>query len=83
MGCHAMPLTTRLISYNLCHLRNVYLTFDHQVLFTQLLPRKAEDFPRGGKYPKHVILSTNLAYLQSKNILLVGSTFVLDSVAEH
>ena len=28
------------------------------------LPREAEDFPRGGKYPKDVPLSTFLAYLQ-------------------
>ena len=30
----------------------------------QPLPRKAEDFPRGGKYPIYVNLPTFLAYLQ-------------------
>ena len=28
------------------------------------LPREAEDFPRGGKYPKDVPLPTFLAYVQ-------------------
>ena len=32
----------------------------HQVLPTQPLPRKAEDFPSGGKHPKHVLLLTYL-----------------------
>ena len=32
----------------------------HQVLPTQPLPKKAEDFPRGGKHPKHVPLLTCL-----------------------
>ena len=33
----------------------------HQVPPTQHLPREAEDFPRGGKHSKHVLLLTYLA----------------------
>ena len=33
----------------------------HQVFPIQPLPRKAEDFPRGGKHSKHVLLLTYLA----------------------
>ena len=29
-----------------------------------IIPREAEDFPRGGKYPKDMSLSTFLAYLK-------------------
>ena len=36
----------------------------HEVLPTQPLPREAEVFPRGGKYPKDLSLSILLAYLQ-------------------
>ena len=36
----------------------------HQVFPIQPLPRKAEDFPRGGKHSKHVLLLTYLAWLQ-------------------
>ena len=43
-------------------------TIGHQVLPTQPLPREAEDFHRGGKYPKHMPLPTNLASLQPKVI---------------
>ena len=39
-----------------------------QVFPTQLLPREAEDFPRGSKYPKDVPLSTYLDNLQQKDI---------------
>ena len=35
----------------------------HQVLPTQSLPREAEDFSRGSKYPKHVPLPAHLDYL--------------------
>ena len=42
----------------LCH------AIGHQVLPTQLLPREAEDFPRGGNHSKHVPLLTYLAWLQ-------------------
>ena len=38
--------------------RTPYHTFGCQVCPTQLLPRHAEDFPRGGKYTKNVSVST-------------------------
>ena len=40
----------------------------HQALPTQPLPRKAKDFPRSGKYPKHVPLLTYLPSLPPKGI---------------
>ena len=62
----------------------------HQVLPTQTLPRKAEDFPRGENHSKHVPLPTYLAWLQpiyyssrfvfthvkTTNILLVVKTLI-------
>ena len=42
----------------------------HEILLTQLLLRDAEDFPRGGKYLKHVCLSTYFVYLQPNGINL-------------
>ena len=42
------------------------LHFGHQVLPTHFLPSEAEDLPWGGKYCKHVLLPTYLAYLQPK-----------------
>ena len=36
----------------------------HQILPTQHLPRKAEDFPRGGNHSKHMPLLTCFAWLQ-------------------
>ena len=57
----------------------------HQMLPTLPLPRGVDNFPRGGKYSKHVLLLTYLAWLQAiannsrlifnrvkiKNVLLV------------
>ena len=40
----------------------------HQVLPTHPLPREAEDFLRGDKYPQHVAMATYLAYLPAKSI---------------
>ena len=40
----------------------------HQILPTQPLPRKEEDFSRGRKYPKDVPLLTYLAYFSPKVI---------------
>ena len=42
----------------------------HQVLPTQPLPRKAEDFVRGDKHPKHVPLLTHLILFSPKRYLL-------------
>ena len=54
--------------YSLCSTYVTYRTpcyaIDHKVLPTQPLPREAEDFPRGGKYPKDVRLPTCLDYLE-------------------
>ena len=41
-----------------CHANN------YQVLLTQPLHRKTEDFPRNGKHSKHVLLLTYLTWLQ-------------------
>ena len=46
---------------HLCDLQDAMPRHDHQVLLTQPLPRKAEDFPRGGNHSKHVLLPTYLA----------------------
>ena len=37
-------------------------TIGHKVISTKPLPKKAQDFHRGGKHPKHVLLLTNLTY---------------------
>ena len=59
----------------LCH------AIGHQVLPTQLLPREAEDFPRGDKYFNHVsLLTANL--LPTKWYYLVGFIYVLGAAAE-
>ena len=39
--------------------RTSYHSIGHQVLSTQPLPREAQDFPRGRKYPKDVPLLTS------------------------
>ena len=44
--------------------RTSYGAIDPQILLTQPLPTEDKDFPRGGKYPKHVCLLTYLAYLR-------------------
>ena len=61
----------------LCH------AIGHQVLPTQPLPKEAEDFPRGNKYPKYAytvrLLATGLInnsellfkYVKIMNVLLV------------
>ena len=41
-----------------------YHAIGYQVFPKQPLPREAEDFLRGGKYPKDVPLPTYLDYLQ-------------------
>ena len=50
------------------HLRSPCRAIGHLALPTQPLPREAEDFPSGGKYPKHVLLPTNLADVLAKGI---------------
>ena len=40
----------------------------HEVQSAQSLPRKSEDFPRGGKYPEDFLLPTQLDYLQLTGI---------------
>ena len=55
----------------LCH------AIGHQVLPTQPLPREVEDFPRGGKYFKHVPPPTDLIYFSPKRVYVVGSIYVL------
>ena len=60
-----MPEVPTPISYNHCGLRDAMPRQNAPVSFpTQPIPRKAEDFPRGGKYSKDVPLPTLLAYLQ-------------------
>ena len=49
----------------------------HQMLPTQPLPRGAEDFPRNGKYFKHVPLLTYLIYFSPKGLYIVGPIYVL------
>ena len=41
----------------------------HQLLPTQPLPKEAEDFPRGGRYFKHVPPPTYLIYLSPKGYM--------------
>ena len=45
---------------DLCESRDVCHAIGHQELPTQPLPRKAEDFPRGGYYPEDASLATSL-----------------------
>ena len=54
------PLTV----WCLCGLKTPCYDIFHQVLPAQPVPREAESFPRGSKYPKDVSLPTFLAYLQ-------------------
>ena len=57
---HLLPLTqlVRLpgVTYHLLCSR--FVTYGHQVLPTQALPKEAEDFPSDGKHFKHVSLVT-------------------------
>ena len=55
----------------LCH------AIGHQVLPTQPLPRKAEDFPRGDRYFKHVPPFTHLLYFSPKELYMVGFIYTL------
>ena len=48
-----------------------YQIIGHRVLSTQPLPKRAEDFPRGGKYSTNVPLSTFLAYLQPVQLIIL------------
>ena len=53
-----------LSSHNLCDLRDTMPRQRSPLSFpTQPLPKEAEDFPRGGKYPKDVPMAKFLAYL--------------------
>ena len=59
------PVRLHLTTYHsLCSTSVTYRTpchaSVHQVLPTQPFPREAEDFPSGGKIPKHVFLLTYL-----------------------
>ena len=57
-----LPLVTYPSLWNTCvAYRTPCHSTGHQVLPTQPLPREAEDFPRGGKHSKHVLLLTYLA----------------------
>ena len=52
-----------------CDLRNAMpLHWSPTASHTQLLPRKTDDFPRGGKYPKVMLPSTYSAYFSLKSI---------------
>ena len=51
--------------------RTLCCAIGHQVILTQPLPSESENFPRGGKYPKHVPLPTYLSCLQPKSISLL------------
>ena len=60
-----MPGVTTLVSYNICDLRDAMQSKRSPLFFvTQPVPREAEDFPMGGKYPKDGPLLTFLAALQ-------------------
>ena len=82
-----LPIPTQsvrlpLVTYpSLCSTCVTYRTpchvIGHQVLPTQpLLPREAEDFPRGDKYFKHVPLLTYLIYFSPKGVYVVGPIYM-------
>ena len=77
LGCFFFTcpsLCSTCVTYGtLCH------AIDHQMLPTQSLPRKAEDFPTGDKYLKHVPLLTYLIYFSPKGVYMVGPIYVLES----
>ena len=56
--------TLSLTVQNLCDLQDAMLRHWSLSTYHPTLPRKAEIFPNGGKYPKDVPLLTFLAYLQ-------------------
>ena len=60
MPCHWSPL---LFPGTCVTCRMPYHAIGLQVLSAQPIPRKAEDFPRSGKYPKHVPVPTYIAYV--------------------
>ena len=67
------PVRLPLVTYpSLCSTCVTYGTLchaiGHQVLPTQPLPRKVEDFPRGDKYFKYVPPPTYLIYFSQKGI---------------
>ena len=64
-------LSTTCVTYRTpCH------SIDNQLLPTQPLPREAEDFPRGDKYFKHVVLPTYLIYFSPKGLYMVGPIYM-------
>ena len=70
IGYHPTPLVTTLISFNLHKSRDTIRRHWTTLSFPiQYLPREADDFPSGGKYPKHVPLPIYLATSHQKVLL--------------
>ena len=64
-GHHVISEVITVISYNLCDLQDITPHQRSPLSFSfQLVPRVAQNFPRGGKYSKDVLLPTFLVYLQ-------------------
>ena len=51
---------------------------EEPLFFCVLIPREAEDFPRCGKYPKHVPQTTCLDYMQ----LLINNSGLIFNYAK-
>ena len=80
---HSYANTARLplVTYpSLCSTCVTYRTpchaIGHQVLPTQPIPRRAEDFPRGDKHFKYVPLLTYLIYFSPKGVYMVGPIYM-------
>ena len=69
----------QLTMQHLCDIRKTMHCISHQVFLIQPLPSENKVVPRGGKFPKHLPLSTCLAHFPQKcfnfKVLLVVSTF--------
>ena len=69
----------QLTMQHLCDIRKTMHCISHQVFLIQPLPSETKVVPRGGKFPKHLPLSTCLAHFPQKcfnfKVLLVVSTF--------
>ena len=64
---NTLPLTVQHLG-NLWNTMPLHYMLCHQLRPTPLLPRQAEVFPGGEKYPKHVPLLTYLVYSSPKGI---------------
>ena len=76
-GCLGMqffdspPYPSTCVTYRIpCHV------IGHQVHSHPILPREAEDFPRGDKHSKHVPLPTYLIYFSPNGSYLVGPIYM-------